>query len=126
VGLPRPYRDGRYRVREYACLEGGWRDVVVALACRANAVLMDLRDFTRDNTGCIFEIEALMSTVGPSGVVFVVDATTDTAALREILRTARSRAGVDPARAARIVLHDLSALKSPLGDVATVLALRAG
>jgi hypothetical protein len=46
---------------------------------------MDLRGFSRANQGCLFEIGELLNVVPLDRVVFVVDASTDEAFLREAL-----------------------------------------
>ena len=57
------------------------------LARDSDAVLMDLRGFLPDNQGCVFEINELLNVVPLDRVVFVVDATTDLAFLRETFAT---------------------------------------
>ena len=48
---------------------------------------MDLRGFLPDNQGCVFEINELLNVVPLGRVVFVIDATTDLAFLRETFAT---------------------------------------
>jgi len=57
--------------------------VLKRLARDSDAVLMDLRGFLPDNQGCVFEINELLNVMPLDRVVFVVDATTDLAFLRE-------------------------------------------
>ena len=57
--------------------------VLKRLSRESDAVLMDLRGFLPDNQGCVFEINELLNVVPLDRVVFVVDATTDLAFLRE-------------------------------------------
>jgi len=90
-GAARPYRDGRYAVGEFACLETGWRDAVTELARRARAVVMDLRSFTPDNTGCVFEIGTIVETGIADRTVFLVDGSTDVASLHDVLEDAWER-----------------------------------
>jgi hypothetical protein len=52
--------DGRFRVNDFFCYEGTWRETLEALLWRSDAVLMDLRGFTEGNSGCIFELEKLV------------------------------------------------------------------
>ena len=54
-----PDPDGRYRVNELCCQADTWRAAVVGLMDRADAVLMDLRDFSKKRAGCAFELQAL-------------------------------------------------------------------
>jgi hypothetical protein len=82
-----PDRDGRFRVNDFFCYEDTWRAVLSTLVSRSHAVLMDLRGFTRDNAGCIFEIQELGRTMPIEQVVFVIDRTTDEPLLRATLRS---------------------------------------
>ncbi len=75
--------DGRYRVDDFFCHDGAWQMVLKRLARDSDAVLMDLRGFLPDNQGCVFEINELLNVIPLGHVVFVVDATTDLAFLRE-------------------------------------------
>jgi hypothetical protein len=75
--------DGRYRVTDFFCHDDTWKMVLRRLAKTSDAVLMDLRGFTRANTGCVFEIHALLDDVALSRIVFIVDTTTDEKFLNE-------------------------------------------
>ena len=55
------------------------------LTQRADAVIMDLRSFTRQNTGCLFEIRTLIATTMPERIVFLVNSSTDLPALNQVL-----------------------------------------
>jgi hypothetical protein len=81
-----PDRDGRFRVNDFFCYDDTWRMVLSRLAGESDAVLMDLRGFSPQNAGCIYEINELVNLVPLERVVFVVDDTTDEDFLR---RTAR-------------------------------------
>ena len=72
-----PDRDGRFRVNDYFCHEDTWRMVLSRLAGGSGAVLMDLRGFSPQNAGCVYEINELINLVPLEKVVFVVDGTTD-------------------------------------------------
>jgi hypothetical protein len=61
---------------------------VSRLACKAHAVLMDLRGFTSKNRGCIFEIEQLIASVPLQCIVLLVDRSTDVPFLEQILQRA--------------------------------------
>jgi hypothetical protein len=69
--------DLRYRVNEYFCHTDTWQITMSALAACADAVLMDLRSFSRERQGCLFELRHLLNSVDLRRVVFVVDSTTD-------------------------------------------------
>ena len=75
--------DGRYRVDDFFCHDDTWQMVLKRLSRESDAVLMDLRGFLPENQGCVFEINELLNVVPLDRVVFVVDATTDLAFLRE-------------------------------------------
>lgn len=76
-----PDPDGRYRVNELCCRADTWRAAVVRLMDRADAVLMDLRDFSRTRAGSAFELQQLAQRIGAQRVVLAVDDSTD----RELL-----------------------------------------
>ena len=77
--------DGRYRVGDFFCHDDTWKMVLGRLARESDAILMDLRGFSQSNSGCIFEINELLNLVPLDRIVFVVDATTDDAFLRQTL-----------------------------------------
>jgi hypothetical protein len=74
-GEPDP--DGRYRVSELCCQADTWRAAVVGLIDRADAVLMDLRDFSTKRSGCAFELQQLGQRLDPRRLVLAVDDSTD-------------------------------------------------
>jgi len=73
----RPDPDGRYRVNEFLCHDHAWRDAVWELARRSDAVLFDLRAFTREHAGAADELGILFGLLPVGKLVFVADATTD-------------------------------------------------
>ena len=79
--------DGRYRVDDFFCHDDTWQMVLKRLARGSDAVLMDLRGFLPDNQGCVFEINELLNVMPLDRMVFVIDATTDLAFLRETFAT---------------------------------------
>ena len=72
-----PDPDGRYRVNELCCQADTWRAAVVGLMDRADAVLMDLRDFSKKRAGCAFELQVLGQRLDTRRLVLTVDDTTD-------------------------------------------------
>ena len=74
-GEPDP--DRRYRVSELCCQADTWRAAVVGLIDRADAVLMDLRDFSTKRGGCAFELQQLGQRLDPRRLVLAVDDSTD-------------------------------------------------
>jgi len=69
--------DARYRVTEFFCHDDTWKITLARLADESDAVLMDLRGFSQNNAGCIFEINELFNLVPLRRVVFVIDESTD-------------------------------------------------
>ena len=83
--------DARYPINDIYCHGDAWQHAVRRLAPESDAVLMDLRGFTRRNRGCVFELTELVRTVPRGRVVLLVDRTTDVAAADEIAATAWSQ-----------------------------------
>jgi hypothetical protein len=81
----RPDPDNRFRVFEFFCHADTWQMVLRRLVGESDAVLMDLRGFTRTNKGCIFELHELLDTVPLERVLLVVDHTTDHGFLADVL-----------------------------------------
>jgi len=64
---------------------------VTHLARSSDAVLVDLRGFTRQNAGVIFELNTLVDAVPLDRVVMATDDTTDAAFLDETIQKARAQ-----------------------------------
>jgi len=100
----RPDPDGRFRVNEFFCHADTWQMTMRRLANECKAILMDLRGFTQENQGCLYELEQLLLYVDLGRVVFLVDSTTDRVFLEETLhllwlrvdRTSPNRASSSP------------------------------
>jgi hypothetical protein len=90
-----PDPDGRFRINEVYCHDSTWRAALEALLDASDTVLMDLRSFSANNAGCIFELEQLVRRVATDNIVFVCDKTTDLGLLREILGRAWAAARRD-------------------------------
>jgi hypothetical protein len=84
----RPDGDGQFRVTEFFCHDDTWKLTLARLAGDSNAVLMDLRGFSRSNAGCIFEIHELFNLVPLQRLVFVVDESTDQEFMRQTMQEA--------------------------------------
>lgn len=95
-----PDNDGRFRVNDFFCYDDTWKMVLTRLASESNAVLMDLRGFSRQNAGVIFEIKELINLVPLERVVIVTDGTTDDPFLRQTLNQAWM--SMDPASPNRL------------------------
>lgn len=98
----RPDPDGRYRVNEFFCFDDTWRPTLQALLERSDAVLMDLRGFTRQNSGCIFELQQIAAGGALGRTVLVTGEGTDHALLESTLADAL-RAAPGASAAPRIV-----------------------
>jgi hypothetical protein len=72
-----PDPDGRFRVDDFFCHNSAWQMTVSRLIHQADAVLMDLRCFTKRNKGVIYEINQLIAMVPMGRVVILVDHSTD-------------------------------------------------
>jgi hypothetical protein len=81
----RPDPDGRYRVNEFFCRNDTWQETVTKLMAQSDLVAMDLRAFTSERKGCIFELSALIDGVPLQRVVLLIDQTTDEPLLRQTL-----------------------------------------
>ena len=84
-------QDGRFRVNDFFCREETWRTTLSHLVNQSEVVLMDLRRFSQQNSGCIFELNTLISVMPADRVVFVVDNTTDESFLRATIQRAWSQ-----------------------------------
>jgi hypothetical protein len=84
----KPDRDWRFRVNDFFCFADTWKMVLHRLISENNVVLMDLRSFSRERAGCIFEITELINSVSLDRTVFLVDATTDEPFLRQTIQQA--------------------------------------
>ncbi len=90
---PRRDADGRYRSEEFFCFDDTWRDTLQRLVASSAVVLMDLRGFSANNKGCLYELEALAASGALSRAVLIHDHTTAMETLHEALYAV----GVDPA-----------------------------
>lgn len=69
--------DGHFRVTEFFCQANTWTHALIALLIRSDVVLMDLRGFNKDKSGCLFELEQLKRYARLAQTVFVVNSKTD-------------------------------------------------
>jgi hypothetical protein len=84
-------RDGRFRVNDFFCREEAWKTTLARLLNQCEVVLMDLRRFSPQNAGCIFEINTLINLMLADRLVFVIDKTTDESFLRKTIQRAWSQ-----------------------------------
>jgi hypothetical protein len=81
-----PDQDRRFRVNDFFCYEDTWKMVLTRLVTESDAVLMDLRGFSPQNAGCVFEIDELINVVPLEAVVFVIDDSSDEPFLLDTMR----------------------------------------
>jgi hypothetical protein len=81
--------DGHFRVTEFFCQTNTWMHALVALLAHSDVILMDLRGFSKNRSGCLFELEQLKHHGRLAQTVFVVDSATDL----DLFRTAVDQAG---------------------------------
>ncbi|MGE5813824.1 MAG: hypothetical protein ACM36C_05000 [Acidobacteriota bacterium] len=87
--------DGRHRVNELYCHDNTWRTALQSLLDVSDTGLMDLRSFTAQNAGCVFELQQLVRRVPTERIVLTCDDSTDLALLGKILSDAWSTAVAD-------------------------------
>ena len=72
-----PDPDGRYRVNEFFCHVDTWQMAMSQLTQLSDSVLMDLRSFSRQNAGCIYELQYLINNVPLNQIMLIIDNSTD-------------------------------------------------
>jgi hypothetical protein len=82
----KPDQDGRFRVNDFFCHEDTWQMTLSCLVDDSDVVLMDLRSFSAQNEGVVYEIDELINVVPLGRVVFVIDDTTDEQFLRQTVQ----------------------------------------
>ncbi|HKU41884.1 MAG TPA: hypothetical protein VJR89_27190 [Polyangiales bacterium] len=80
--------DGRFRVNELYCFDDTWQRTLEALVDESDVILMDLRGFSHQNQGCIYELRKLAERGKLMHTLFVLDHASDEALLRAALDTA--------------------------------------
>jgi hypothetical protein len=118
-----PDPDGRFRVAEFFCHADTWQPTMLRLVRESDAVLMDLRSFSAQNRGCLYEIGRLLDAIDLERVVFVIDRTTDRAFLESSLHSLWAELAADsPNRRAAAPLARLMTVAGPTGREAKALA----
>jgi hypothetical protein len=116
--------DGRYRVEEFFCFDDTWRATLQALLAHSEVVLMDLRGFTADNTGCRFELEQLGRLGRLQRCVFIADRDTDRALALQALLQGAGTASAPAAHWIDLAVDDDAALRRLRETLWTVAAGR--
>jgi hypothetical protein len=81
-----PDPDGLFRIQGFYCYEDTWRAAVAAVAPKVDVALMDLRGFSPENQGCVFEIEQLLASLSVRRIVLLIDRTSDLPFLERTLQ----------------------------------------
>jgi len=84
----RPDPDGRFRINELYCRHDTWKATLRSLLAVTDAVVMDLRGFSRQSRGCLYELQQIVTTVATERIVLIVDPATDRRLLDETLALA--------------------------------------
>jgi hypothetical protein len=114
--------DGRFRVNEFFCFDDTWRPTLKALLVRSDVILMDLRGFSRQNAGCLFEMQKLAEGGRLGRTLFVIDQDSDEDLLHATLARALEPLGI----AAGPTLDIARVTRSAPGELRSVLtSLRA-
>jgi hypothetical protein len=87
--------DGRFRVNDLYCANETWKETLLQLVHLSDIVVMDLRGFTDAHSGCVYELEQLVTRLPTEAIVLVCDSTTDYAALARLLDQAWRAAATD-------------------------------
>ncbi len=87
--------DVRFPVNSINCYANAWQHAVTKLASNTEAVLLDLRGFTRKNEGCVFELTYLVQHIYLRRCVMLVDRTTEMSSLQEVAQAAWAGLPVD-------------------------------
>lgn len=80
--------DLRFPVNSVNCYANAWQHAVTRLASSSDAVLLDLRGFTRTNEGCVFELTYLVRHIALRHCIVLVDHTTDMSSLQDVAQAA--------------------------------------
>lgn len=114
-----PDVDGRYRVHDFFCHDDTWRMVLSRLVRESDVILMDLRGFSRNNSGVLHELGELVNLAPLERVILVIDETTDEAFLRSSVEHFWQRMRADsPNRGADRRLTIFRSTGSPGRDIA--------
>lgn len=82
---PRRQSDLSFQGMPTMCYDNTWKAAVSAFANASDVVLMDLRGFSEERKGCVYEVDFLFDTVPVDRVVFLVDGQTDAKLIRQFI-----------------------------------------
>ena len=118
-----PDVDGRYRINEFFCYNDTWKSTLQSLLPTSDCILMDLRGFSRENRGCIYELQQLVQVISLNRVTFLTDSTTDTELLQQTLQHAASYVDASSTDGLYMQIYDMSGSSAP--DLKAILKLSA-
>jgi hypothetical protein len=81
----RPDPDGRFRINELYCLHDTWKPTLQALLTVTDAVVVDVRGFSRKSRGVLYELQQIVTTIATDRIVLIADHATDEQLLEETL-----------------------------------------
>ena len=119
----RPDTDGRFRVNDIYCGADTWQPAVRALMAATDLCLMDLRDFSQSNQGCLLELQALMELVPARAILLLINENTDQVLLAHTLHDCHAR--LSPGAANAGALPSLATLAASGYEMHTVRGLLA-
>jgi hypothetical protein len=93
--------DVRFPLNSLNCYASAWQTAVTRLALAADAILLDLRGFTRGHQGCTFELTFLVHHTDLHRTLLLVDSTTDMKSLEEVAHSAWRTLPLDSPNAGR-------------------------
>ena len=99
----RPDPDGRFRVNELYCLHDTWKATLQALLTVTDAVVMDVRGFSRKSRGVLYELQEIVTKISTERIVLIADHATDEQLLEETLGRAWTQVS-HPSGAARPIV----------------------
>jgi hypothetical protein len=120
----RPDADGRFRVNDIFCGNDRWQAAVESLMAETDLVAMDLRGFSPQNKGCVYELQMLLDAVPTSRIVVFADRSTDLAFLdRTLAGCARAMAPASPNRSSGGPVTVLDIRENDRGAVHALLGI---
>jgi hypothetical protein len=124
----RPDPDGRFRVNELYCLHDTWKATLRSLLTVTDRVVMDLRGFSRESRGCLYELQQMVTAIPGERIVLIADAATDAPLLEHTLAHAWAAAhpGVAAPAASIDVVNVERSSRAELAAVMTRLLRPAG
>jgi|JI10StandDraft_1071094.scaffolds.fasta_scaffold70743_2 hypothetical protein len=73
------------RSNRYYCYDNMWKETISKTVSLVSVVVMDLRGFSRERSGCEYEIKYLLNNFSFDKTIFVIDETTDFIFLKEVM-----------------------------------------